>query len=156
MNLIFRFAIATLVLSTLIHVDMGSAAVSGSLITQSKNLDVKQALKYSTVVLGKDCYGKSDFPHVSSHVPGTVNVVTRTICPGKFVTVQGTLYRKGWFIFRHSRSVYGSGTGKAQINVALPCTWKPGMKAVHYWFAGAHQAAGSYMGATGGQADLFC
>lgn len=113
-------------------------------------------LQSSVTRLGPECYGKSDYPHLSTHVPGTVNVESRTVCPDQFVTVRVVLYRKGWLFLRHSSSSFKTGTGLVQTNAALPCTWKDGMKRVHYWFTTTHQAAGSYMGEIKGEADLPC
>src|SRR4051794_21715336 len=42
------------------------------------------------------CYGQTDQPHPSTHVPGTVNVQARTVCPGFAVYVSTALYRDRW------------------------------------------------------------
>jgi hypothetical protein len=42
---------------------------------------------------GVKCEGKSDLPHISRHKPGTVNVQTRTTCPGKGVEITSRLTR---------------------------------------------------------------
>ncbi len=43
------------------------------------------------------CYGQTDRPHLSTHVPGSVNVVARTVCAGFYDYVSTGLYRSRWY-----------------------------------------------------------
>lgn len=66
------------------------------------------------------CYGQTDQPHPSSHVNGTVNVVSRTVCPTTdYVSV--AQYRSRWYGWQS----WGSGSqtryGTATANAAGAC-----------------------------------
>lgn len=144
-----------LVLIPLLAIQVDFVRAQTNISPQNNSLIVEK-LQSSVTHLGPECYGKSDYPHLSSHVPGTVNVVSRTVCPGRFVTVRVVLYRKGRLFLRHVSASFETGTGLAQTNASLVCTWKDGMKRVHYWFTATHQASGTYMGVTRGEVDLPC
>lgn len=75
------------------------------------------------------CYGRSDQPHASSHVPGTVDALGWTICnytlPYEYVS--STLYRQDCFFFvcwwtqvDHKSSSFVSW-GKVSVTVAHTC-----------------------------------
>ena len=84
------------------------------------------------VQLDGDCFGRTDFPHISTHVPLTVNVHAVTHCPGKKVTVRTVLLRHSWWIFNEVQRVEKSGFGDVEVNVSLPCKWKKGQRAIEY------------------------
>jgi hypothetical protein len=67
------------------------------------------------------CYGQTDQPHPSTHVPGTVNVVARTVCPGFAVYVSTALYRDRWYGQQFLDSGSASGTGTATTNASWRC-----------------------------------
>jgi hypothetical protein len=78
------------------------------------------------VQIMKDCTGKTDYPHLSKHVPGTVNVEATIKCPGREVTIDLTLIRK---TLKGRKEIHRSaiGNSKMTINVAMKCTWKRGV-----------------------------
>lgn len=101
-----------------------------------------------------NCTGKTDYPHISRHVPGTVNVQATIKCPGKDVVVALSLTRislQGRKTLTRSKS----GNGSLTLNAALPCSWKNGppfryvASAVYTEATGAHATHVIYR-------DLFC
>jgi hypothetical protein len=84
------------------------------------------------VKLDGDCFGRTDFPHISTHIPFTVNVHAVTHCPGQKVTVRTVLLRHSWWIFNEVQKMEKSGFGDVEVNVALPCKWKKGQPAIEY------------------------
>jgi hypothetical protein len=75
------------------------------------------------------CFGKIDKIHPSTHIPGTVNVVARTVCSTHMVKVTVTLTR-----LNDGHSVRRSATARsiATVNVAMPCTWRRGEPLMRY------------------------
>ena len=71
---------------------------------------------------GYTCYGQTDYPHNSGHVPGTANVEARTICPGTSVSVSTTLYRERWYGLENLGQQSNSGFGSAAVNVSWVCS----------------------------------
>ena len=110
------------------------------------NALVDRSFTSNQVNLPDDCSGRSDYPHESVHVPGRVNVVAETVCPGQMVEVKTTLTRPGWFILTESVTRTKSGFGKAKISVSMLCKWKPGHPAIGYIVMSVHSNA------TGGRA----
>jgi hypothetical protein len=102
----------------------------------------------------KDCTGKTDYPHVSRHVPGTVNVEATIKCPGRDVTIVLTLTR---VTLKVNKTSYKSkvGNSKMTINASMPCTWKKGVpfryiaSAIYTEAGGAHATHVVYR-------DLYC
>jgi hypothetical protein len=102
----------------------------------------------------KDCTGKTDYPHISRHVPGTVNVQATIKCPGRDVTIVLSLTRVS---LEGNKTSYKSkiGNSKMTINAYLPCTWKKGVpfryiaSAVYTEASGAHATHVVYK-------DLYC
>ncbi|CAN2183128.1 hypothetical protein MCEMRE203_00336 [Candidatus Nanopelagicaceae bacterium] len=77
------------------------------------------------------CFGITDIPHLSKHVPGTVNVVAATICPGRKVFVTSTLVRITTF-GSQSRTKTNQGIGRTTVSVSFKCSWKPGDRPIRY------------------------
>ena len=102
----------------------------------------------------RDCTGKTDYPHISRHVPGTVNVQATVNCPGREVTIVLSLTR---VTLKGNKTSYKSkiGNSKMTINAYLPCTWKSGVpfryiaSAVYTEASGAHATHVVYK-------DLYC
>ena len=84
------------------------------------------------VKLDGECFGRTDYPHISTHFPKTVNVHAVTHCPGKEVTVRTVLMRHSWWIFNEVQKLEKSGFGDVEINVALKCKWKKGQPPIEY------------------------
>lgn len=110
------------------------------------NALVNRSFTSNQVNLPDDCSGRSDYPHLSTHAPGRVNVVAETVCPGQIVEVKTTLTRPGWFIFTESVTKTKSGFGKVKIFVSMLCKWKPGQPPIGYIVMSVHSNA------TGGRA----
>ena len=102
----------------------------------------------------KDCTGKTDYPHISKHVPGTVNVEATIKCPGREVTIVLSLTR---ITLKGNKTSFKSkiGNSKMTINASLPCTWKKGVPF-------RYVASAIYAEASGARAthvvyrDLYC
>jgi hypothetical protein len=104
---------------------------------------------------GVKCEGQSDLPHISRHKPGTVNVQTRTRCPGKGVEITSRLTR----IYRGTKmSVTKSnqGTGLTTVNVSMNCIWKKGTKKIRYEIYSVHRLSDGQIGYTQNYRELAC
>jgi hypothetical protein len=101
------------------------------------------------------CFGRSDFPHLSSHVPGTVNAQAYTYCPGQWVTVNSTLtrtYAGGETMITRSKK----GLGRATVNLAFKCLWKPGQPRIQYALRSTHKLSDGSTGETERKEKLQC
>ncbi len=108
------------------------------------------------VTLSGECAGRSDLPHISTHFPRTVNVITETFCPGEEVSVKTTLSRKGWWIFCQSITDSRSGFAKVRLSVAMACKWKPGMPLIEYIVESLHTDSSGSSGITRAHNFLKC
>ena len=61
------------------------------------------------------CYGQTDRPHYSFHMPGTANVEARTVCSGSPVRLDLALYRDRWY-----GQQYLNGDGDNGYSTAAP------------------------------------
>jgi hypothetical protein len=104
---------------------------------------------------GVKCEGKSDLPHISRHKPGTVNVQTRTTCPGKGVEITSRLTRilKGK---NFSVTKSNQGTGLTTVNVSMNCIWKKGTKKIRYEIYSVHRLSDGQIGYTQNYRELAC
>ena len=68
--------------------------------------------------LAPGCYGQTDRPHNSTHQPGSINVVARTVCPGLGVHVSTNLDRSRWYGWERRGSGSNNGAGRVQTNAA--------------------------------------
>lgn len=68
------------------------------------------------------CTGQAQYPHKSSHVPGTVNVVATVSCTAAVTSIgiRAALYRNGALV-KDSGAKYVYGTSFAQNNAAETC-----------------------------------
>lgn len=71
---------------------------------------------------GGDCFGETQKPHFSSHIPGTINVTARTVCLGHRVSVQSWLYL-GFDEIKGKKLNYkwADATNEAKANTAWKC-----------------------------------
>ena len=122
--------------------------------TNFKPLVNTNALKH--IIFGNGCGGRSDYPHISKHFPGTVNVTALSECPGKEVTVSTTLSRKGWWIFREGRNLTKSGFRRVIVNVALNCKWREGGAPIEYIVESVHYDKDGEFGRTRLRSFLNC
>mgnify|MGYP000373143555 CR=1 FL=1 len=103
------------------------AAVIGvgtNTVTQN-NIPAYKESHLTGVKILLDCTGKTDYPHLSKHVLGTVNVVARMKCPNRKGHIELKLTRitlKG----RTTLTTHKDGFGEFYVNLAMVCTWKKG------------------------------
>lgn len=90
------------------------------------------------VVMGPSCYGRTDFPHESHHVPNTVNVIAATVCPGHQVTVSTRLWRSHYILFATTNVKSASGISSIMVNDWLPCIWVKQHEPIHYAAESTH------------------
>lgn len=104
---------------------------------------------------GVKCEGQSDLPHISRHKPGTINVQTRTTCPGKGVEITSRLTRtyKGT---KTSVTKSNQGTGLTTVNVSMNCIWKKGTKKIRYEIYSVHRLSDGQIGYTQNYRELAC
>jgi hypothetical protein len=76
----------------------------------------------AAVVIGGvgSCYGQTDQPHPSSHVNGTVNTVSRTVCPSTDY-VDLYQYRSRWYGWQSWGHGSNTAFGTASANAAGNC-----------------------------------
>jgi hypothetical protein len=104
---------------------------------------------------GVKCEGLSDLPHISLHKPGTVNVQTRTTCPGKGVEITSRLTRT-YRGTKTSVTKSNQGTGLTTVNVSMNCIWKKGTKTIRYEIYSVHRLSDGQIGYTQNYRELAC
>lgn len=125
----------TLVLVGLISTNFNSVSTYAS----DTSIEINQAsnsLKSWDIFLSGKCKGRVDYPHISSHVKGSVNVILNIDCPGEFTSITGILYRSPIRNPADLRVGHVSGKDKTKINLAVPCVSNEGMS-VHSYFVTA-------------------
>ncbi len=105
------------------------------------------------------CILTSEVPHVSTHVPGTVNVTGRTVCKGisagRHLKVTVTLTRMdGGNTPPITKS--SSGVGTVVVNVAMPCIWSRKQALIKYTITTTHRMSNGKISITKNKADLQC
>jgi hypothetical protein len=88
-------------------------------------------VKSEKIKLDPGCTGRTDWPHISKHVPGTVNVTSQILCKGHFVILKVTLIRIN-LSGALTKVANSSGRDKVTLNVSIPCTWRKGDKP--FWY----------------------
>ena len=102
-----------------------------------------------------ECYGRSDIPHISTHVPGTVNVLTRTFCPKMGVSISSRLVRTFQGI-EVEKTASRNGTGLVTLSISMKCIWKKGMPAIQYNIYSTHRLTNGRSGETTREAFIKC
>jgi hypothetical protein len=105
------------------------------------------------------CILTSEKPHISGHVPGTVNVTGRTVCKGistgRALQVSVTLTRSDGGntlpVTRGSR-----GTGTVVVNVSMPCIWVSKQSEIEYIVTTVHKLSNGKKATTKNKAKLKC
>lgn len=100
--------------------------------------------KYWDVPLSTTCKGRIDYPHISKHVKGTVNVVMSINCGKESVHIEGLIYRMPIGNIHDIGATDKSGVGKLKINLALPCKYEIGKKFIKYTVVGRFQASNHF------------
>jgi hypothetical protein len=129
----------------LIGIPVTLSSPTSSISTDGYSLQTRIGEK---VILGGECSGRSDYPHISSHIPRTVNVIAETFCPGREVSVRTTISRRGWLFLRETVSASKSGMSTVRINVAMKCKWKIGDPPIEYVVKSVHHEQTGASGAT--------
>ena len=105
------------------------------------------------------CRLSSEKPHISEHVPGTVNVTGRTICKGisagRYLRVTVTLTRMDG---GNSAPVTKSRTGSeaVTVNVAMPCIWTRNQSVINYTVVTVHKMSNGKSTTTRNKAAIKC
>jgi hypothetical protein len=105
------------------------------------------------------CRLTSEEPHISQHVPGTVNVTGRTVCKGisagRNLQVTVTLKRlDGGNTVPITRS--SRGVGSVVVNVSMPCIWVRNQSEIKYIVKTVHQLSNGKAAVTSNEATLKC
>jgi hypothetical protein len=102
-----------------------------------------------------ECYGRSDKPHISMHVPGTVNVVARTFCPKTGVSISSRLVRiyQGVEV---EKSASKNGVGLVTLSISMKCIWREGMPLIRYRIYSKHRLTNGRTGETTQSASIKC
>lgn len=105
------------------------------------------------------CRLTSEAPHISKHVPGTINVTGRTVCKGisagRHIRVTVTLIREdGGNTPPITKSSLGSGT--VVVNIAMPCIWQSKQSLIKYTIRTTHKMSNGKVGRTSNKAVLAC
>jgi hypothetical protein len=139
-----------IVLSLVVMLSTGGAAFADP---PPGSLDVQDRLVIEA------CYLSSEKPHISKHVPETVNVTGRTICKGisagRQIKVTVTLTRlDGGNTPSITKSI--TGVGKVIVNVAMPCIWARNQALNKYTITTTHRMSNGKIGTTKNKAELKC
>ena len=102
-----------------------------------------------------ECYGRSDTPHISMHVPGTVNVLTRTFCPKTGVSITSRLVRIYQGI-EAEKIASKNGVGLVTLSISMKCIWKKGNPEIKYRIYSKHRLSNGRSGETQQEASLKC
>lgn len=105
------------------------------------------------------CILSSEKPHLSQHVPGTMNVTGRTVCKGisggRVLQVKVTLTRLDGGntqpITKSSR-----GTGSVIVNVSMGCIWLSPQALIKYRIVTVHKLSNGKIRTTKNEALLKC
>ena len=110
-------------------------------------------------ILIEGCRLSSEKPHISEHVPGTVNVTGRTICKGisagRYLRVTVTLTQMDG---GNSAPVTKSATGSeaVTVNVAMPCIWRRNQSIINYTVVNVHKMSNGKSITTRNKAAIKC
>lgn len=102
-----------------------------------------------------ECYGRTDTPHLSMHVPGTVNVLARTYCPKTGVSINSRLVRIYQGI-EVEKTASKNGIGLVTVSISMKCIWKKGNPEIKYRIYSTHRLSNGRRGETKQEASLKC
>lgn len=102
-----------------------------------------------------ECYGRTDTPHLSMHVPGTVNVLARTYCPKTGVSINSRLVRIHQGI-EVEKTASKNGIGLDTVSISMKCIWKKGNPEIKYRIHSTHRLSNGRSGETTREASLKC
>ena len=93
-------------------------------------------LKSWDIVLSQECKGRVDYPHISRHIKGTVNIILSINCPKEFTSITGVFFRDPVKVPADMKFGHVSGRDKVKMNLAVPCKSNYGI-ATHNYFVTA-------------------
>jgi hypothetical protein len=102
-----------------------------------------------------ECYGRTDSPHLSMHVQGTVNVLARTYCPNTGVSINSRLIRIYQGI-EVEKTASKNGIGLVTVSISMKCIWKKGNPEIKYRIYSTHRLSNGRSGETKQVASLKC
>ncbi|CAB4886344.1 unannotated protein [freshwater metagenome] len=117
------------------------------------SLDIQERLVIEACIL------TSEKPHISKHLPGTVNVTGRTICKGisagRTLSIRITLTREdGGNTPPVTKSI--RGVGSVIGNVSIRCIWQPKDALLVYTIETVHKMSNGKTRTTMNEASLKC
>lgn len=127
----FTLIISVLFFISSLSILSASAADSDLVIEQAAN-----GLKSWDIFLSGKCKGRVDYPHISRHVKGTVNIALSIDCLGEFTSITGIFFRNPIKSASDARVGHVSGKDKIKMNLAIPCISNEGLS-VHSYFVTA-------------------
>ena len=134
MKRLFSFISAMLfILITLVA--PANAADSDLYINQANN-----SFKSWDIFLSDTCKGRVDYPHISRHVKGTVNIVASINCPSQFASITAMFFRDPIKSFADIRVGHTRGRDFIKMNLAVPCISNEGLSMHSYYFTGTFVA----------------
>ncbi|MFM1758468.1 MAG: hypothetical protein RL193_1045 [Actinomycetota bacterium] len=86
--------------------------------------------------LSSKCKGRVDYPHISKHVKGTVNIILSLDCPSEFLSITGVLYRNPVKVPADLAFKHASGRNSLKMSLAVPCRSNKGVSTHLYFLTG--------------------
>jgi hypothetical protein len=90
-------------------------------------------LKSWDIVLSQECKGRVDYPHISRHIKGSVNIILSLNCPKEFASITGVFFRDPVKVPADLKFGHVSGRDKVKMNLAVPCKSNYGISTNNYF-----------------------
>lgn len=90
-------------------------------------------LKSWDIVLSQECKGRVDYPHISRHIKGSVNIILSLNCPKEFASITGVFFRDPVKVLADLKFGHVSGRDKVKMNLAVPCKSNYGISTNNYF-----------------------
>ena len=90
-------------------------------------------LKSWDIVLSQECKGRVDYPHISRHIKGSVNIILSFNCPKEFASITGVFFRDPVKVPADLKFGHVSGRDKVKMNLAVPCKSNYGISTNNYF-----------------------
>ena len=90
-------------------------------------------LKSWDIFLSQECKGRVDFPHISRHIKGTVNIILSLNCPKEFASITGVFFRDPVKVPADMNFGHVSGRDKVKMNLMVPCKSNYGISTHNYF-----------------------
>lgn len=150
-----RVALATALSAVAVGGVVAASSAQGAPGADPAAAPPSTALGHVAAALPSGCYGQTDRPHNSTHEPGSINVVARTVCAGLGVHVDTALYRSRWYGWQQRGSGSNNGVGSVTTNAAESAADCDGTH--DYLGSSYHEASNGAWARTSNRADrLTC